>query len=724
MNSCYEVELRGCTPDPLMAYLKALGLFRLVSEQKDSSARTWWQNDSFFLRSALDREGLVDFFLNDYRPTPIASPWNGGSGFYPKDNAKAMEKIGKQDSQRFKLWNEVIAEGRKILIRSQMLQVAKKDLKKWILAQCRARFPDDALGWLDAAYVLTSGGVKYPPLLGTGGNDGRLEFSNNFMQSIVLALNLNQQRNSEAIIRSQLSAALFNEGSPQLVRKRSTGFYSPSSVGGANASVGFNDEALTNPWEYVLMFEGALLFAGAAARRLSAQASSNAVYPFTADSSAAGYGTSVDSEYGDSARAEFWAPLWDAPVNLRELEHLVSEGRAQIGRRQVSSGADFARAVAGLGTERGITQFQRYGLLERNGKAYLAAPLGRFHVRRDKDTALRANVLFDLNNWMATLRRHASAGLGVVLSRLDDAILKFCQQGRPEDLQNVLIAVGHAEHWLSKSSLSRDRDRSAGIRPLYGLSQSWPRHANDGSSAFRLARAMASILDESGREEKKIKIGAVRENMFPVDTAGSRTVWKRDSNSFVWTAGDPLDNMLAVLERRCLESRMQNWSYAPLSSAYSASLTDIVAFLNGDVEPQRVADLALPLSIVNYRYRINRDIDHAPFDLPAAYAVMKMTLLPERFVCREFNAETDIWMEPRMLPMLRAGRVDDAYRVACRRLKASGLQPLSDEPGIANGSELGRRLAAALLFPLDGNAHCALAQRAIRKPHQPEAQNS
>lgn len=729
MNNSYEVELRGCTPDPLMAYLKALGLFRLVSEQKDSSARTWWRNDSFFLRSALDHEGLVEFLLNGYRPTPIVSPWNGGSGFYPKDNAKAMEKIGEQDSPRFQLWNEVIAEGRKILIRSQMLQVAKKDLKRWILAQCRARFPDDALGWLDAAYVLTSGGVKYPPLLGTGGNDGRLEFSNNFMQSIVLALNLDQQRNGDTTTRSQLSAALFNEESPQLVRKRSTGFYSPSSVGGANASVGFNDEALTNPWEYVLMFEGALLFAGAAARRLSAQASSNAVYPFTADSSAAGYGTSVDSEYGESARAEFWAPLWDAPVNLRELEHLVSEGRAQLGRRQVSSGADFARAVAGLGTERGISQFQRYGLLERNGKAYLAAPLGRFHVPRDKDTALQANVLFDLNNWMATLRRHASAGLAVVLSRLENAIFEFCQHGRPEDLQSVLIAVGHAEHWLSKSHLSRDSDRNAGIRPLDSLSQSWVRHANDRSAAFRLARAMASILDESGREEKKVRIGAVRENMFPVDT-GSRTAWKRDSNSFVWTAADPLDNMLAVLQRRCLEGRMQNWSYAPLSSAYSASLTDIVAFLNGDVEPQRVADLALPLSIVHYRYPINRGIDHAPSDLPAAYAVMKMTLLPKstlfpkNFVCREFNAETDIWMEPRMLSMLRAGRVDDAYQVACRRLKASGLQPLSDEPGIANSSKFGRRLAAALLFPLDENAHCALAQRALRKPHRPETQNS
>ena len=45
------------------------------------------------------------------------------------------------------------------------------------------------------------------------------------------------------------------------MRKRSTGFYNPGSVGGANASVGFNDESMTNPWDYALMFEGTLLFA-------------------------------------------------------------------------------------------------------------------------------------------------------------------------------------------------------------------------------------------------------------------------------------------------------------------------------------------------------------------------------------------------------------------------------------------------------------------------------
>ena len=84
------------------------------------------------------------------------------------------------------------------------------------------------------------------------------------------------------------------------------------------------------------MFEGALLFAGAAARRLSAQSRSKAVFPFTVDNSASGYGTSSGAEYGQSARAEFWAPVWESPAGLNELTHLVSEGRAQLGRRQAA----------------------------------------------------------------------------------------------------------------------------------------------------------------------------------------------------------------------------------------------------------------------------------------------------------------------------------------------------------------------------------------------------
>jgi hypothetical protein len=80
-DALYDLALPGCTPEPLMAYLKALGILRLVSEQKDKEARGWWKNDVFWLRSSLDHDRLVKFFLEEYRPTPVVVPWSGGDFF-------------------------------------------------------------------------------------------------------------------------------------------------------------------------------------------------------------------------------------------------------------------------------------------------------------------------------------------------------------------------------------------------------------------------------------------------------------------------------------------------------------------------------------------------------------------------------------------------------------------------------------------------------------------
>ena len=38
-----EIVLAGCAPIPLASYLKALGVFRLVAEQKDECARGRWR---------------------------------------------------------------------------------------------------------------------------------------------------------------------------------------------------------------------------------------------------------------------------------------------------------------------------------------------------------------------------------------------------------------------------------------------------------------------------------------------------------------------------------------------------------------------------------------------------------------------------------------------------------------------------------------------------------
>ena len=742
----HVLELRGCTPEPLMAYMKALGIFRLVA-QKDKDARAWWHNDTFMLKSALDRDSLVEFFLEEYRPTPIVSPWNGGSGFYEKGSRAAREAVDAiyedEGSMRLNEYRQTIGLCRRILTDTGIVNKPTEGEKLTILAKCRNLLPDLSLAWLDAVYVLTTGGRKFMPVLGTGANDGNMDFSINFIKNLKLALTGVEigRKHTKRFDPNERRAgwvniSVFGQGHAPLARS-AVGQFNPGGAGGPNLSAGFEGGALINPWDYVLMCEGALLFAGAAARRLSSQTSPRAVFPFTVDSSAAGYGTSSDSEYGSKSRAEFWAPLWDRPSSFGELTHLVSEGRAQIGRRQGSNGTDFARAVAGLGTERGVSQFQRYGFMVRNGLSYLAVPLGRFYIPDGHGAAERAklaDVLFDLDGWLDSLRRNASgtrapAGLGMVLRQVEGAIIEFCQRGRPRDLQDVLIAVGHAERWVANSGLREN------VGPL-SLSREWNSHADDGSAEFKLARALASVLYEPAQGDRKRKVGPIRENLEPVapNPRTRRLEWKDDSTSFVWTAGDPLGNMLAVLERRCLDGRMEGLreeGSPPLNAAYSARLKDIVSFLDGGVDTQRVADLALPMSFVRYRHRLEGEDSQqrgrlsAPFDLPAAYAAMKLTLLPGKFVCPEFGADSegiDIAMEPSMLAMLRAGRVSEAYRVAYRRLRASGLRPLSDDPGIRDGSEQGRRLAAALLFPLDRVAHCALAARALRKPDRLETE--
>lgn len=58
------MKLEGCTAMPFGAYLKGLGVLRLVVEQADGGARGWWDGDTFALDSKLDREELLDFFLS------------------------------------------------------------------------------------------------------------------------------------------------------------------------------------------------------------------------------------------------------------------------------------------------------------------------------------------------------------------------------------------------------------------------------------------------------------------------------------------------------------------------------------------------------------------------------------------------------------------------------------------------------------------------------------
>src|SRR5437016_6188380 len=57
------LTLQGCPPEPLGNYLKALGVFRLVAEQADPTARAWWQGGVLRILTGFDNAALRNFFL-------------------------------------------------------------------------------------------------------------------------------------------------------------------------------------------------------------------------------------------------------------------------------------------------------------------------------------------------------------------------------------------------------------------------------------------------------------------------------------------------------------------------------------------------------------------------------------------------------------------------------------------------------------------------------------
>jgi CRISPR-associated protein Csx17 len=400
-----ELHLLGCAPTPLAHYLKALGVLRLVAEQADANARGHWEAEHFVLESLLNREGLIDFFVQSYRPTPILTPWNNGSGFYyregntkqkdprtgkliktgirdaPTEATRIVEALAQSTAPRLEVYRDAIAATRRLLHELHIEEAPSGAEKDALIIRLRNRFSDDALPWLDAAVALSGTGAMFPPLLGSGGNDGNLDFASNFMQRFVELFDPDR-RESQALAAAWLRASIYAEPASGLVQA-AIGQFAPGLAGGPNATTGFEAEKPpVNPWDLVLMLEGALLFAAAATRRLSTSGEAALSYPFTVQPTGGGSSVAALSDEKPT-RAEIWLPLWERPSSCPEIRALFAEGRATLGRRPVRDGLDFARSIGHLGVDRGICAFQRYAFQRRAGKNHIATPLSRIAVRRN-----------------------------------------------------------------------------------------------------------------------------------------------------------------------------------------------------------------------------------------------------------------------------------------------------------------------------------------------------
>jgi len=738
-EEAHGIELLGCTPEPLMAYLKALGVLRLVTEQKrDANVRGWWHHGVFSLRSPVLFEGtqtdeemrraLAKFFLDDYAPTPIVAPWGARSGFYAGSSEKtariALEAISASESIRLESFRRGIERVRALLIQLGVTEKGSDEEKISLLRQCRSCLPDELLPWLDTCVVLTSKSRRYPPLLGTGGNEGSGSYASGFAQQVVECVL--KRAHDEA-----LEVSLFGHSARGALGTQTPGHFSPTAAGGANGTQGFEASTNTNPWDFLLCIEGACLWASAAVRRMGTVGSGMAAFPFTVNVCGSG-STSLAFSDGKKPKqakrdiAEMWLPLWERGLSASEVHALLSEGRASIGGRPAETGLDLARAASTLGVDRGIRRFVRTAFLMRNGQSFLSIPLGSFDVRERIDV----DLIRDVDWWLNGFRRAAGDAKApprfkAALRGIEHAVFDLCLYGGKTQLQAVLMALGRAERELALTA-GRVGHSKTKPHPLSNLSRAWSIRADDGSTEFRTARALAAIYDP------RFKIGPVRCNLEDADWKNRRRAWANQGGSVAWSSADLCTNLASVLERRIMDGKRAGCERLPLASPFFVSLEAVAAFIEGDVDERRLESLLWGLMLVEQKGRskaVNgENVLAADMPLlPRDYALLKILFLPQPIVPLlsgdrirwrlAFDEEPGIAIrpEPRILPLLRAGRVGDACSIAASRLRVSGL-PLMRMPlpggGLRNDSwserpsdlRRAQRLAAALILPVSSQA--------------------
>jgi CRISPR-associated protein Csx17 len=693
--------LAGCAPEPLAHYLKALGVLRLVAAQEDRAARGFWRDDVFHLATKLGEAELLGFFLHRYSPTPLVAPWNNGSGFYIEGNSGAVASLAAVEAsraERLAPYRQAIQQAREA-VQGHTESPEGKEEKRALIQQLRAQWDKGELAWLDAALVLSGKtGLEFPALLGTGGNDGRLDFTNNQMQRLVELIDPETGR-GRPHTEPLLAQALFGRVTPGLQQDKAIGQFLPGGAGGANSTAGFDGKSLLNPWDFVLALEGALVLRVAAVRRLDGPGLPQASAPFAVSGRASGYASAASSD--ESSRGEQWMPLWDGAATLPEVEALFAEGRLQSGTQRARTALEAALAVARLGAARGVSAFERYGYIERNGQSNLAVPLGRWRVPRPGEGLGPVHLLESVEPWVERLRRSSTPALVKAARRVEDAMLAVCRGAGPERWQELLIRLGEAEDAITRR---RKQAVEENLRPLPRLAAQWFEAAYQDRAELRLAAAIASQrMPGDARRSPEQRLGPIRAHCLPLDPAHGWSSFQSTSKELipdpgvVWRGRELVADLAAIVQRRVMEAARVGTHAFPLAGRPYARLEDVRAFLLGETDDRFLSGLARGLMALDWDKAQAPDPSPRPaLPPPVSYALLRLAHLPDEPALRTFPV--DHRLDPSLVRLLLAGRLPQAVQLALTRLASAGLRPRVRFA--LGGREQALRLAASLAIPL------------------------
>jgi len=706
-----EVQLPGCTAEPLSNYLKALGLMRIVADQVDPTTRARWAGDVFVLNSVLSFDGLVDFLVEDYVPTPVITPWNSGSGFGAEDARKSpaafnsVKYIKNSTDSRLTLYRLAIRIASELTQRPGWAELDKAVQ----VTLCRSNLPDKAIDWIDAAVVITTDSRTFPPLLGTGGNDGRLDFGSNFMARVVDVLGLSEKPRSLDGRRKLAAAALTGQYAGVELDKAKIGQFDPVGAGGPRSSSDGSADSLSNPWDFVLLFEGAIAFASGAARRFGSS-SSFASVPFTVGGVAAAYGSAAAEE----SRGEFWAPLWRESSTAAEVLRLLSEGRAEYRGRQARNALDIARALSTFGVDRGIDEFVRYGFLQRNGLSTFCVPVGRISVK-ERD---RAALLGDLDPWLSQLRSASNlpAQADALLRGIDEEMINVSTSDSNASLLAVLSQAGQLWQRASRSDGLRER---TGYRPLRPRARQWMPLLDDGTSEFRLAAGIASLRaigDSVGWFRGLIADATWNGRRPSVQGFGQRPLL------------DVLGDCLSVLAQRAthVDPTAPDTSWCSPSTAVSVSSSAFTQFALNQVDIRVLAGHLYGLMLLDWdSYSAPDGYGSSSSSVAEVHPVIAAVkpVFHHRGIGRDPRVGRPLWARRSVARQLQAGSIRPAVAECLRLIRIAGCAPLG-APSMFDTRVDPALVASCALIPIADGSAVRLLSRIAHVDHNKRREES
>ncbi|MBK9168575.1 MAG: type I-U CRISPR-associated protein Csx17 [Bryobacterales bacterium] len=649
----YVLKLRGCTPEPLGNYLKGLGVFRLIAEQADPRARAWWQDGFLHILQSRwfesdsrgNEDRMTDWLLQGCHFTPLVAPWRKGTGYLPggerKEGAEALRGLlcaRHPGTKEFRKAFVDFARSRGMtlgchpahwLARMQQAStlVTDAELHRTLRNLVRSA---STLSWLDAVgTVRASGNDRESPdwfrILANGGGEASGHYVINHQQRLQVAL-----MGDQAVSRQRLKSSLFATNHPDSLEANSMGaMYYPSLMKAPNVGQDFlpDPQRRVNPWDFILLLEGSLVWSLAANRRQGVTKERSS-FPFYCRSSLGGTTAigpkEVEGAENSIANGELWCPIWSRPALLTELRRIFGEGRLQVGEHECSRSLEFAVAMKGFGIDRGIDAFYRYSLLERSGSGrqttLLAIPCGCFVPSRSTSVSLLVELQRFAEDISATLVDSGQQQRRLLYARAEFERTWFAATtsasaktsgGLGPLFEDVLVSAGRLMRELGtntgKPGVAKVK-RSGNIvekriPPVRSLSVGWNEVLGTcGDSASRIAHAIAGVsawgrLSEGGRQDTAVD--ALRVNLFPMRRDGRYWSWDETSRAAVWSRGAGLDaNLAAVLRRRLVDAQRGTGDGLPLWSDFGAGFDDLLAFWRGNLDHSQLSNLIHAYSLL------------------------------------------------------------------------------------------------------------------------------